>query len=316
MKQQSAEDMTKRYFDLKKTFGDIHQRVVHPDIGGEVAEEDTKEDLLEEFTDYLSILPKELHSKPEERKGEFSDTFAPYIGIVPLISVKKPKEKIVQKDIYAQYRKNYLADLTKLIECYFPPLKVMFLDPLQVTKYETSNYKKVDPEFSTIINMENSKEYKIMKILGRMNVFHMAKAIRPLFSQKFCTIIALTIEPIYDQKPKEGSFILGRACGRVCIATMDNTTRAESFQTIVHEAMHTFGLGHCEKWNCIMNWLSLDQHRCFLCLPDLIKMQHLFGFDIKERYLKLAKLYKRTLGWQDDYDWVKQAIDKINEKED
>ena len=92
--------------------------------------------------------------------------------------------------------------------------------------------------------MRKYEFFKVRKIIGRMNVFDMAKAIRPLFDQQYCSIIALTIEPIYDQKPKEGSFILGRACGRVCIATMDNTTRAESFQTIVHELMHTFGLGH------------------------------------------------------------------------
>mmetsp|Transcript_13414 Transcript_13414/g.15060 ORF Transcript_13414/g.15060 Transcript_13414/m.15060 type:complete len:183 (+) Transcript_13414:399-947(+) len=176
--------------------------------------------------------------------------------------------------------------------------------------------EKFNKDSSTIIDHNNGKEFKIKKIMDRNNVFDIAKALRPSYDERCSSIIALTIDPIYDYKPKEGSFILGRACGRVCVATMDNTTRAESFQTIVHEYMHTFGLGHCEKWRCIMNWLSLDEQNCYLCLPDLIKMQHLLGFDIKERYLKLAKLYKRTLGWQEDYEWVDKAIKKLNENEE
>ena len=32
-KQDTAKEMTKRYFELKEVFGDIHQRVIHPDIG-------------------------------------------------------------------------------------------------------------------------------------------------------------------------------------------------------------------------------------------------------------------------------------------
>lgn len=139
---------------------------------------------------------------------------------------------------------NYLTDLTKLVETYFPPLKVRILPALQVSKYSPETFQKISQDSSTIIDHKNQKSYPVKKILGRMNVFDMARAIRPSFPEDCSTVIALTIDPIYDQKPKEGSFILGRACGRVCIATMDNTTRQESLMTIVHEAMHTFALGH------------------------------------------------------------------------
>jgi len=168
------------------------------------------------------------------------------------------------KDVYSQFRKNYLSDLTALLETYFPPLKVIMLDPMQVTKYDMESSKTVEQGFSTMINTENRKNSEVKKIIGRLNVFDMAKAIRQRFYPNCCTVIALTIEPIYDIKPKEGSFILGRACRRVCIASMDNTTRQESLNMIVHEAMHTFSLGHCEKWNCIMNWLSLEEHCSYL----------------------------------------------------
>ena len=77
----------------------------------------------------------------EDREGEFSDTFNNYIGIVPIVSVKKPKDEITQKNIYSQFRKNYLSDLRKLLEAYFPPLKVLFLPAVQMTKYETEEFK-------------------------------------------------------------------------------------------------------------------------------------------------------------------------------
>ena len=116
--------------------------------------------MQEEFEDYLSNLHKSLQVPVEEREGEFFETFRPYIGILPLVSVKKPKVNIIQKDIYSQYRKNYLVDLTKLIETYFPPLKVMFLPALQITKYETKNYKKVNQEYSTIIDHRNNTKFQ------------------------------------------------------------------------------------------------------------------------------------------------------------
>jgi len=105
VKANTANLMTKRFFELKEILGDIQSRVKHPDIGLDVIEEDYKEDLNEEFNDYLGQLSKDWYPPVEEREGEFSDTFRQYIGIVPIISVKKPKDKILQKDIYSQYRK-------------------------------------------------------------------------------------------------------------------------------------------------------------------------------------------------------------------
>lgn len=249
----------------------------------------------------------------EYRKDNPDNLVKPYIGIMPIISVKKQKDTISTKDIYLQFRKNYLSDLTLLLEAYFPPLKVIMLDPMQVTKYDIQTYQNVNKEFSTMINTKNLINTKVRKIIGRINVFDVAKAVRQRFDSNCCTVIALTVEPIYDYKPKGDSFILGRACGRVCIASMDNTTRQESLNTIVHEAMHTFSLDHCEKWNCIMNWLSLEQHCSYLCIADLLKMQHLFGYDIRERYLALMKLYKNKLGWIKDYQWTQKAVKRLTE---
>ena len=41
-------------------------------------------------------------------------------------------------------------------------------------------------------------------------------------------------------------------------------------------------------------------------------MQHFFGFDVKERYIMLAKLYKNVLKWNKDYEWIQSALDKMN----
>ena len=232
--------------------------------------------------------------------------------------------------MYGQFRKNYLSDMTKLIETYFPPLKVVMLDPLQITNYwlninsnelkannkysklgiKTTN--KINENESYIIDIEKDKVYTVRKIKGILNVFDIAKAAEPIVGSSYVSLIGLTNEPIYDSPPKENSFILGGAWGRVWIASMDSTTREESYKTIVHELMHTFALGHWELWNCIMNWVSLDDHWSHLCLPDLIKMQHFFGFDVKERYIMLAKLYKNVLKWNKDYEWIQSALNKMN----
>ena len=236
--------------------------------------------------------------------------------------------------MYSQFRKNYLSDMIKLIETYFPPLKVVMIDPLQITNYDlklgkedlkggkkysklkVSQSNKINDKEAYIIDIGKDIIYPVRKIKGILNVFDIAKAAKPHIGYEYCSIIGLTNEPIYDTPPKENSFILGRAWGRVWIASMDSTTREESYKTIVHELMHTFALGHCEKWNCIMNWMSLDDHCSHLCLPDLIKMQHFFGFDIKERYLSLAKLYKNVLKWEKDYEWIKSAIEKMENSTD
>jgi hypothetical protein len=43
-------------------------------------------------------------------------------------------------------------------------------------------------------------------------------------------------------------------------------------------------------------------------------MEHMFGFDIRERYLALMKLYKNKLGWIKDYEWVKKAAERLKEE--
>lgn len=145
-------------------------------------------ELEEEFYDYLNNLPKELQAPFEIRKEDPENLVPSYIGILPLISVKKPKYELKNKDIYSQYRKNYLSDLTKLVETYFPPLQVMMLPPMQVTKYDLETFKKVDSEKSYIINPDTLKAYPVKKIIGRMNVFDMARAIRPTFHPKCTTV--------------------------------------------------------------------------------------------------------------------------------
>lgn len=99
--------------------------------------------LKEEFSEYVNLLPKRLRTPYEFRKDDPEKSVQPYIGIIPIITVKNPKEKITSKNIYAQYRKNYLTDLTKIFETYFPPLKIMMLAPMQITKFDLNDVKKV-----------------------------------------------------------------------------------------------------------------------------------------------------------------------------
>ena len=104
---------------------------------------------------------------------------------------------------------------------------------------------EINEHESYIIDIGKDKVYTVRKIKGILNVFDIAKVAKPIVGSSYISLIGLTNEPIYDSPPKENSFILGRACGgRVCIASMDSTSREESYKTIVHELMHTFALGH------------------------------------------------------------------------
>lgn len=115
-------------------------------------DEDDEKELLEDFTDYVNILPKCLQEPFEKRKGDPDKLVNQYIGILPILSVRKYKDNIKDKDVYSQYRKNYLSDLTKLVETYFPPLKVIILPAVQVTNYAVESTKP--PKISTTVTKD------------------------------------------------------------------------------------------------------------------------------------------------------------------
>jgi predicted Zn-dependent protease len=83
---------------------------------------------------------------------------------------------------------------------------------------------------------------------------------------------------------------------------------------IVHEIGHLYGLEHCVYYACNMNGtanliedFAAPLHWCGNCLR---KLHYRIGFDMRERYRKLANLYIR-MGMTSEATWVQQRLDTI-----
>jgi archaemetzincin len=91
-------------------------------------------------------------------------------------------------------------------------------------------------------------------------------------------------------KPAPAKLILLRAC-----------------KVLAHEAGHMFGIHHCIYWRCVMNGSNhlgeLDARPLHLCPVCLRKLQWSVGFDVRERYRRLAE-QARTLGFDDEARWL------------
>ena len=96
------------------------------------------------------------------------------------------------------------------------------------------------------------------------------------------------------QDPQYYSILLERCC-----------------RLLVHEVAHMLGVDHCIYFECCMNGsghleedFSQPMH---LCPIDLKKLQRLCGFDVVERYTKLATFYQQH-GMKQARDWARKCL--------
>ena len=87
-----------------------------------------------------------------------------------------------------------------------------------------------------------------------------------------------------------------------------------SFKVLAHETAHAFGIRHCTAHLCVMNGsnhlVESDSKPLHLCPQDLRKLQWSVGFDVHDRYRRLAKLY-RELDLDDEADWIDYRLEHI-----
>jgi archaemetzincin len=88
-----------------------------------------------------------------------------------------------------------------------------------------------------------------------------------------------------------------------------------SFKVLAHETAHAFGIRHCTAHLCVMNGsnhlVESDSRPLHLCPQDLRKLQWSVGFDVHERYRRLAELY-RERGLGDEADWIESRLEHID----
>ena len=89
-----------------------------------------------------------------------------------------------------------------------------------------------------------------------------------------------------------------------------------SCRLITHEIAHTFGIGHCIYYQCLMNGsghLAEDfQQPMFLCPVDLHKLEYLCGFDIIGRYMKMKEFFQK-IGLVNDIKWIDKRLSFIKD---
>ncbi|XP_069138068.1 archaemetzincin-2-like [Argopecten irradians] len=118
------------------------------------------------------------------------------------------------------------------------------------------------------------------------------------------------------------SFSIEKWYDITCDSTISASERRKlilqrSCKLLVHEIGHLLGIDHCIYYDCCMNGsghLSEDfRQPMHLCPVDLHKLQTLVGFDIVERYQKLAGFYKEHK-MEEELKWVTRRIEFITDQ--
>lgn len=160
-------------------------------------------------------------------------------------------------------------------------------------------------------------------------------------------LMALTMSDIYDTPPD--LFVAGLAAGNhrvgvfslrrydptlsfpqehwhqitknksiVPIQQIKRTVLQRSCKLLVHEVAHLLGLDHCIWYSCCMNGsghLEEDfRQSMHLCPVDLRKLQHLCGFDVVERYQRLAEFFAAHKLAAEER-WVKERLSYLTEND-
>jgi len=81
----------------------------------------------------------------------------------------------------------------------------------------------------------------------------------------------------------------------------------------VHETAHLFGLEHCVRFRCVINGSislpEMDGQPTHLCPECLEKLRGSLGFDVRERYRRLAAFYEAS-GFERDAAFARRQAGK------
>ncbi|MCP4901580.1 MAG: hypothetical protein GY906_31845 [bacterium] len=142
--------------------------------------------------------------------------------------------------------------------------------------------------------------------------------------------LGITMEDIYPGP--EWNYVFGEASLRERVAVYSfarydpafygesNKDRSalilnRSCKVLAHETAHMFGIRHCIAFSCLMNGSNhleeTDSTPMHLCPIDLRKLQWSIGFDVRERYSRLAVVY-HEYGMKDEARWISRRQSTID----
>jgi archaemetzincin len=89
-----------------------------------------------------------------------------------------------------------------------------------------------------------------------------------------------------------------------------------SCKVLAHETAHAFGIRHCTAHLCVMNGSNhleeSDSRPLHLCPQDLRKLQWSVGFNVEDRYRRLAEFH-REAGLDDEVEWITGRLEHIED---
>jgi len=128
------------------------------------------------------------------------------------------------------------------------------------------------------------------------------------------SLIIFTNVDLFEQNPDNEIF--GRTIslgGKVAIVSLNNEMDSETIITCLHETLHTFGIIHCNIWNCLMNpYNDVDGYSNIdLCPLCLMKLKIYKNFDILKRYNTIKEAFN-IIEWNEDAKDCQNKIDLID----
>lgn len=145
----------------------------------------------------------------------------------------------------------------------------------------------------------------------------------------FC-ILGITMRDLYPDP--QWNFVFGQASLRARVGVYSFARYKPSFpgnagsdapglvlrrscKVLAHEAGHMFGIHHCIWYHCLLNGSNhlaeSDARPLHLCPVDLRKLYVATGFDVVERYRRLATFW-RSARIEAEAEWIERRVAYIS----
>lgn len=199
-----------------------------------------------------------------------------------------------------------LTRLRRFVQAFFS-VEVRELAPWNV--HDGSVARRTDPEWG-------------LYQLSAPEILNGVMARRP--DDALC-VLAITTADLFPHPLVDYSFGLASHVERVGVCSLarfsppycaeaestDGKVACRACRLIAHETGHVLGLRHCVYYTCLMNGsatvVEADTRPLHLCPIDLRKLHWLIGFDLEERYERLADLWREVRA-EAEAVWVGQRL--------
>jgi predicted Zn-dependent protease len=246
------------------------------------------------FKEKIEPIDKYYKNIQNKKTKDKRYSLTPKIFILPLF-ITKSKNQL-------QKYNSTISKIKQLSEAYFNlKVKVENLSKVKLIarnkKYYIQNFAEgVEFELSYDTGMKNFDALELLNILLEY------------VENRFCFVI-LTDVNLYEGEPENEVF--GRAYGGngIAIVSLKGVQEREAIITFLHETMHTFNIGHCSAWDCIMNAKNDEEYSCIhLCPLDLLRMK-IFNptINYNNRFIKLKNLFEK-FKWERDSNFIETLL--------